>query len=100
MRLTHLPLLLFSLLLLSSFHHPSKDSDSAEPKRIPYLKGNHEWADSVLNSMSLDEKIGQLFNVAAYTNEKMNKKEVEELIQKYHIGGLTFFYLQTSGTNK
>ena len=91
MRLTILPIFLFSLLLLSSFHLPTKESEIAEPKRIPYLKGNHVWADSILNSMSLDEKIGQLFNVAAYTNEKMNKKEVEQLIQQYHIGGLTFF---------
>ena len=50
------------------------------------------WADSVVRKMSLDEKIGQLFMVAAYSNRDEDHKEhITALIEKYHIGGLIFF---------
>ncbi len=42
--------------------------------------------------MSLDEKIGQLFMVSAYSNKgSLHKNEVEKLIQENKIGGLIFF---------
>jgi len=51
-----------------------------------------QWADSVLNSMTLDEKIGQLFMVAAYSNRNQSHvKELAKLIDTYKIGGLIFF---------
>lgn len=50
------------------------------------------WADSVLAEMSLEERIGQLFMVAAYTNRTADhEKELAELIERYKIGGLIFF---------
>jgi beta-N-acetylhexosaminidase len=50
------------------------------------------WADSVFNSLNEDEKIGQLFMVAAYSNrDKKHIAEVDSLIIKYKIGGLIFF---------
>ncbi len=49
------------------------------------------WADSVLRTMSTDEKIGQLFTVAAYSNKtEAHKQEIISLINQYHIGGLIF----------
>lgn len=51
-----------------------------------------QWADSVFKSMSLEEKIGQLFMVAAYSNkDAKHEQELENLIKKNHIGGLIFF---------
>jgi beta-N-acetylhexosaminidase len=50
------------------------------------------WADSVLRTLSLEEKIGQLFMYATYSNR--NEKyyqDIENLITKYHLGGLIFF---------
>ncbi|MBC7425555.1 MAG: hypothetical protein H7321_03375, partial [Bacteroidia bacterium] len=42
--------------------------------------------------MSLDEKIGQFFMVAAYTNkDTSHTSQIEKLISTYHIGGLIFF---------
>jgi beta-glucosidase-like glycosyl hydrolase/CubicO group peptidase (beta-lactamase class C family) len=83
---------LISFLALSSFYPVDAAFESpTEPKKIPYLKGSHVWADSVLAQMTIDEKIGQLFNIPAYSNEKINKEEVERLIKEYHIGGVTFF---------
>lgn len=58
----------------------------------PYLSIPTPWADSVHASMNLDEKIGQLFNVAAYSNKgEEHKNEILSLIKDYKIGGLTFF---------
>lgn len=49
------------------------------------------WYENKLKSMSLDQKIGQLFMVAAYTNKDENHvNEVEDLIVNYHLGGLIF----------
>lgn len=50
------------------------------------------WVDSTLNRMSIDEKIGQLFMIAAYSNQNENyEAELEKQICKYHIGGIIFF---------
>lgn len=54
--------------------------------------GAGRWADSILKGMSTDEKIGQLFMVAAYSNrDSAHIKEIKKLITNYHIGGLCFF---------
>lgn len=50
------------------------------------------WADSVFATMSQEEKIGQLFNIAAYSNKgSEHEAEIIQKIEKYHIGGVTFF---------
>lgn len=54
--------------------------------------GSGKWADSVLRSMNDDQKIGQLFMVAAYSNrDSTHIKEITKLVTNYHIGGLCFF---------
>ncbi len=50
------------------------------------------WVDSLMSRMSLEQKIGQLFMVSAFTTrDKYNIHDVSELVQKYHIGGVIFF---------
>lgn len=50
------------------------------------------WADSVFNQMTLDERIGQLFMIAAYSNQNEKyETDLEKQIQKYQVGGLIFF---------
>tara|TARA_Y100000589_G_scaffold312141_1_gene332168 strand:- start:6020 stop:8965 length:2946 start_codon:yes stop_codon:yes gene_type:complete len=57
----------------------------------PFLRKSTPWADSLIKTMTLDEKIGQLFMVAAYSNKGIeHQQEIVELITKYHIGGLIF----------
>ncbi len=47
------------------------------------------WVDSVFNSLSPDERIAQLFMVAAYSNSNLKHvKEISDLIRTYNIGGL------------
>ena len=51
-----------------------------------------QWIDSVMKKMSLEEKIGQLFMVAAYSNkDQQHIDEISYIINKYKIGGLIFF---------
>lgn len=58
----------------------------------PYTISNTPWADSVFNKLSLDERIAQLFMVAAYSNkDKRHEEEIAALVSKYNIGGLIFF---------
>ncbi len=63
-----------------------------------------------INNLTLDQKIGQLFMVAAVADEdtakdclskktyRMDKKYIKKLIKKYHIGGI--IYLGKSDTEK
>ncbi|MFV5700669.1 glycoside hydrolase family 3 N-terminal domain-containing protein [Flavobacterium sp. XS2P12] len=54
-------------------------------------EGN-KWVDSVYNTMPLEEKFGQLFMVAAYSNkDTVHFNAIDKLIQESKIGGLIFF---------
>ena len=66
---------------------------SAKAVAPPYLiDTNQVWVDSILNTMTLDEKIGQLFMVAAYSNkDEANYKTIDKYINDYKVGGLIFF---------
>ena len=102
-------LLFFTFLLIhckvpKKITHQPKRRDIISWEQMPYsadtstLKNlfkpqlNHPWVDSVFNTLSEEEKIGQLFMVAAYSNrdEKFNLK-IDSLIRDYKIGGLIFF---------
>jgi beta-glucosidase-like glycosyl hydrolase/CubicO group peptidase (beta-lactamase class C family) len=51
-----------------------------------------EWADNKLASMSLEEKIGQFFMVAAYSNQgEVHLAEVEQMVLTDKVGGIIFF---------
>lgn len=50
------------------------------------------WVDSIYNKMSLEEKVGQLFMVSAYSNRDSTETDsIDKLIQDYKVGGLIFF---------
>ena len=52
---------------------------------------NTHWADSVLANLSEQERIAQLFMVAAYSNKvTLDNEEISALIKDYKIGGLMF----------
>ncbi|OFY87340.1 MAG: hypothetical protein A3F72_17210 [Bacteroidetes bacterium RIFCSPLOWO2_12_FULL_35_15] len=58
----------------------------------PFYLSNTHWADSVFKSLTPDERIAQLFMVAAYSNkDKTHVKEIKKLVTQYKIGGLIFF---------
>lgn len=88
-----------------SYPTETTEKKNQEKKSPAFLNEQTEaWADSVMKTMSLEEKIGQLFMVAAYSNkDESHQKELTDLIENYHIGGLIFFqgspYKQVQMTN-
>lgn len=50
------------------------------------------WVDSVFNAMTFDERLGQLFMVAAYSNkDQKHVDEISKLVKEENLGGLIFF---------
>ena len=77
---------------------PSKieNLDSIKSTNTPHLfelsPQGDKWVDSVYNIMTLEEKLGQLFMVAAYSNkDSAHIKAIDKLILDHKIGGLIFF---------
>ncbi|GAB4414524.1 MAG: glycoside hydrolase family 3 N-terminal domain-containing protein [Bacteroidia bacterium] len=49
------------------------------------------WVDSLFSTLSTDEKIGQLFVVATYSNKsEAEYAYIERLVREQHLGGLIF----------
>ena len=54
-------------------------------------EGQKKWVDSVYNQLSFDEKLGQLFMVAAFSNkDTVHTNAIDKLIFQNKIGGLIF----------
>ena len=48
--------------------------------------GQKKWVDSIYNQMSLEDKIGQLFMVAAYSNkDTVHVNSIDKLIKENNI---------------
>ncbi len=57
----------------------------------PFYYSENKWIDSVFNSLTLEEKIGQMFIMSCFSKEgKESKQYIKNLITKYKIGGLLF----------
>ncbi|MFT5715535.1 MAG: beta-glucosidase-like glycosyl hydrolase/CubicO group peptidase (beta-lactamase class C family) [Flavobacterium sp.] len=51
-----------------------------------------KWVDSIYDAMTFDERVGQLFMVAAFSNgDNVHFKAIDKLITENKIGGLIFF---------
>src|SRR5512133_3684430 len=70
-----------------------KDVGLPQKKADPsFLKSPTAWVDSIIDTLSTEEKIAQLIMVAAYSNDNVkNEAEVTRLIKELKIGGLVFF---------
>ena len=80
--------ILFILLSTCVFNLSAQRLD---PLRTADFLTQNRWVDSIMNGMSVDEKIGQLFMVQAYSNlDEKHEDFVAELITKYHVGNLIF----------
>lgn len=59
---------------------------------FPETEAETRWVDSIYSRMTIDEKIGQLFMVAVYSNkDAAHKAEVDKLVTENKVGGLIFF---------
>jgi beta-glucosidase-like glycosyl hydrolase/CubicO group peptidase (beta-lactamase class C family) len=65
---------------------------SQEPQPLASKLSKNQWVDSVFNALTEDQRLGQLFMVAAYSNrDETHYREIERLVREYHLGGLIFF---------
>ena len=81
----------FLLLFCSQISFGNSDS---EKKSIPYHTLEISlWADSVLNTLSVEQKIGQLFMIAGNGKGLTESyyKEIDNLLLNYQLGGVIFF---------
>jgi len=80
--------LLFIFLLVI---YVSTCGQNLDPLRTEDYYAQEKWVDSILSSMTVDEKIGQLFMIQAYSNlDSVHENKIKEMIQKYHVGNLIF----------
>ena len=57
-----------------------------------FLEDDYQWADSIMATLSPQQRIAQLFMVAAYSNKtETHVAEISKLVKDYGIGGLIFF---------
>lgn len=77
-----LPLFLLTVICASAQSNPLVVRDSISQMR---------WVDSKYNSMSLEERLGQLFMVSVASDQnKVATDKIAELIKSEHIGGVIF----------
>src|SRR5690606_7070285 len=60
--------------------------------KVPFLKEENAWADSVFLSLSPDERIAQLIMIPVYSNkDHVHEDSISYLIRQYKVGGLIYF---------
>ncbi|MCH7413427.1 serine hydrolase [Belliella sp. R4-6] len=63
-----------------------------DPLKAKDYRKQMAWVDSVFNSQSFEQRLGQLFMVAAYSNrDAKHRDEIAKLIKEQNLGGLIFF---------
>ena len=62
-----------------------------DPLLTSDTENQEKWVESIMSKLTLDEKIGQLFMIQAYSNkDKNHANKIIKAIKKYQIGGLIF----------
>jgi beta-glucosidase-like glycosyl hydrolase/CubicO group peptidase (beta-lactamase class C family) len=62
-----------------------------DPLRTSDTDKQEKWVDSIMNKLTLKQKVGQLFMIQAYSNkDEKHIKSIKKIIKKYRIGGLIF----------
>jgi len=64
-------------------------SAKENPRFLIY--SNDQWVDSLMKNLTLDQKIGQLFMIQAYSNQKhQHPEELVKQINQFQVGGVIF----------
>jgi beta-glucosidase-like glycosyl hydrolase/CubicO group peptidase (beta-lactamase class C family) len=78
-------IIIVAIIILANYHHIF-----AQNKAV-FLSNSTAWADSIMTTLSEEERIAQLFMVAAYSNKgEVHKQQISDLVEHYKIGGLMF----------
>ena len=86
-------LVLFTVLflLVTAFQLKLEETPDNPSLNPPFYDTNTVWVDSVMQALTPDQRIAQLFMVAAYSNKgETHKESISKLVKEYHIGGLMF----------
>ena len=79
-----LQILIYLLIFATGF-----TSAKENPKLLKY--SNDQWVDSLMKNMTVDQKIGQLFMIQAYSNHKHQQpEELIKQINQFQVGGVIF----------
>lgn len=63
-----------------------------KPNFVDFINQKHSWVDSVFNTLTPKQRIGQLFLVRAHTNLGQKYVDsVKQVIEKEQLGGLVVF---------
>ncbi|RKE95422.1 glycoside hydrolase family 3 N-terminal domain-containing protein [Ichthyenterobacterium magnum] len=82
---------IFALLSIICFSTIVFSQNATNPLQSHDALAQQKWVDSIYSTMSLKEKVGQLFMVRAFSNNnKSNETQIAKLINYHHIGGLIF----------
>lgn len=85
-------LFIILVFLVSNLFVSAQSISLGENRFIDKLNESNQWADSLLSTLSNDQRIAQLFMVAAYSNKgKVESEKISNLVNKYQIGGIIFF---------
>ena len=83
---------IFSILVLSFIIFPVVSIGQGKDSIPSVDSGKFVWADSVVSSLSLEEKIAQLLMIRTYSNkDEAYYREMDNLVKEYRIGGFCFF---------
>ncbi|MFD2550957.1 glycoside hydrolase family 3 N-terminal domain-containing protein [Bizionia sediminis] len=81
--------LFFFVYFISCFNFVQAQISS--PLATSDFEAQQKWVDSIYNGMSLDEKIGQLFMVQAFSNKgEPHESSITEMVANHHVGGIIF----------
>ena len=70
--------LFFVAFLVTFFNSYSQNLD---PLRTDDYYAQEKWVDSILNSMTIDQKMGQLFMIQAYSNlDTVHENKIKEMM--------------------
>ncbi|MAB39505.1 MAG: beta-N-acetylglucosaminidase [Aequorivita sp.] len=76
----------FAVVCLSAF---SQDRNPLIVKKD--FQNQKKWVDSIYDSMTLEEKMGQLFMADIFSSDpKAKTDKIKDLITNYHLGGIIF----------
>ncbi len=79
---------LFSTFL---FVRPAGNKPAPPDLGPPFENAGKTWVDSIMKKLTPEQRMGQLFMVAAYSNkDKAHQDEITKLIKNQQIGGLIF----------
>lgn len=67
-------------------------SFSVNAQHVTYVaSAKNRWVDSIYNMLTMEERIGQLFMVSAYSGTSdYNEEKITKLITNHQVGGLIF----------